>query len=245
MSASELAEIARAESAGAGGDLRDRVRHASRRRRPNNFLMQLAQRKRRAVRLCRYDEAASESAASRALAEQDSSGGARLGDPSSARRTSAEPGAVAQMRRDIGSLPRAADGVDAELRRVARPDRRRAERAAELAVAWVVALELVVDPRDPRAGHAPTVVGLQLGRRRHDERRRLRRNRCTRSCGSSCSTGRGGPAACSRSRCSSRRLPGEQCPQQVWARADGAVAVKPPHDQRPRRESVRKGVGTW
>ena len=39
--------------------------------------------------------------------------------------------------------------------------------------AWVVALELVVDPRDPRAGHAPTLVGLHLGRRRHDERRRL------------------------------------------------------------------------
>lgn len=71
------------------------------------------------------------------------------------------------------SLPRAADGVHAELRRVAGPNGRRAEGAAECAVAWVVALELVVDSRDSRAGHAPAVVRLQHGRRRHDEHRRL------------------------------------------------------------------------
>ena len=42
-------------------------------------------------------------------------------------------------------LPGSANVVDAELRRVARPDRRRAVRTAELSAAGVVAAELVVD----------------------------------------------------------------------------------------------------
>ncbi len=46
-------------------------------------------------------------------------------------------------------LPRSAHWVHAELRGVAGPQRRGAVRAAELAVAWVVALELVVNPRNP------------------------------------------------------------------------------------------------
>src|SRR5262245_37716723 len=58
------------------------------------------------------------------------------------------------------SLPRRPHVVHAELRGVARPDGRRAVRAAELAGAWVVALELVVDARDARAGHAPAPVRL-------------------------------------------------------------------------------------
>lgn len=65
-------------------------------------------------------------------------------------------------------LPRAADVIDAELHRVARPHRRRAEGAAVRTCAWVVALHLVINSRNARAGHAPTPVGLQVGRRRHD-----------------------------------------------------------------------------
>ena len=67
-------------------------------------------------------------------------------------------------------LPRAANRVDAELRGVAWPNGRWAGWAAEGAVAWEIALELVVDARDSRAGDAPPVVGLQLGCRWHNER---------------------------------------------------------------------------
>jgi len=62
--------------------------------------------------------------------------------------------------------------VHAELVRAARPDRCSAETGAEGTRAIVVAAELVIDPRDARAGGTPTPIGLQLGGGRNDERER-------------------------------------------------------------------------
>jgi hypothetical protein len=52
--------------------------------------------------------------------------------------------------------------VHTELVGAAGPDWRRAEAGAERARTWVIAAELVIDPRDAGAGGAPTPVGLQL-----------------------------------------------------------------------------------
>ena len=61
-------------------------------------------------------------------------------------------------------LPRAADVVDAELIRVARPERRGAESTVSATfTSWVGTPELMVDWRNSRRWHSPTVVRLQIG----------------------------------------------------------------------------------
>jgi hypothetical protein len=59
--------------------------------------------------------------------------------------------------------------VDTKLVGAGWPDGCVAEASAEWTRAWVVAAELVVDPRDAAARCAPAPVGLQLSSRWHNQ----------------------------------------------------------------------------